>query len=181
VHNPRGPHANPNLFFSRFRCTHLCHAAAGGEQANRLGGKWKGNRRKVREEEITSSRLVFDPPDISLEKTVHSLADANTMVASIYTLTPAGRSTRAGSSRRRREGFLARTTRGGGGGGGGNSAATKAPGRRASPRQRLPLAACGGSGSAAAAASRSATPPAQSEKEKELVGDSYWVKLRCAN
>jgi hypothetical protein len=169
VHNPRGPHANPNLFFSRFRCTHLCHAAAGGEQANRLGGKWKGNRRKVREEEITSSRLVFDPPDISLEKTVHSLADANTMVASIYTLTPAGRSTRAGSSRRRREGFLARTTRGGGGGGG------------VIPRQRLPLAACGGSGSAAAAASRSATPPAQSEKEKELVGDSYWVKLRCAN
>jgi len=37
------------------------------------------------------ARLFFGPPDdISLEETVHSLADANTRLA-IYTRAPAGR------------------------------------------------------------------------------------------
>jgi hypothetical protein len=83
----------------------LCFATAGGEEATKLEVETrKGTKRKevlLKKKgrrfggEVGNCReatLFFDPPDdISLEETVHSLADANTLLlGSIYTRAPAG-------------------------------------------------------------------------------------------
>jgi hypothetical protein len=77
----------------------LCFATAGGEEATKLEVETrKGTKRKEvrwggrKVGNCREATLFFDPPDdISLEETVHSLADANTLLlGSIYTRAPAG-------------------------------------------------------------------------------------------
>ena len=108
---PTRAHANSKLFRSFAAHTLLlCLAAAGGEEATKPEVETvKGTKRRLGGEggNCREARLFFGPPDdISLEETVHSLSDANTLLA-IYT--------RAGSSRRRGEGRLGTHDQGGDG------------------------------------------------------------------